>query len=152
MSAPVPGSRMRTGCTVGVFDLFHIGHLNLLEKCKQNCDRLIVFVCDDEYARNNKHKSPVFNENDRVRLISSIKYVDEVILIDERLTVDKIALWKEHPFDILFSGDDWKGSERYRITESEFGKLGVEIRYFPYTEGISSTKLAQVLDGDKPQN
>lgn len=137
--------KYKVGFTAGVFDLFHTGHLNLLEKCKEQCDYLIVGVCNDDYVRNIKGKEPVFDENDRARIIQSLKCVDEAILIDIETTNDKMIALKKFNFDVLFSGDDWKGSERYIKTEQQFYPLGVSIEYLAYTQGISTTAIKEKL-------
>ena len=137
--------KYKIGYTVGVFDLFHIGHLNLLERCKAMCDRLIVGVCDDDYVLNVKHKEPVFKENERVRILNALKCVDEAVLVNFEITDNKMLALKKFQFDVLFSGDDWKGSERYNKTEQQFSKLGVSIEYLPYTKGISSTEIKKKI-------
>ena len=137
--------KYKVGITVGVFDLFHVGHLNLLERCKAMCDKLIVAVCGDDYVTEVKYKIPVYPAEQRRRIIAALKCVDEVIPVTIKETKDKILLLKNHPFDVLFSGDDWKGSERYRKTEEQFGKLGVAIEYLPYTKGVSTTSIKEML-------
>lgn len=133
--------KYKIGYTCGVFDLFHVGHLNLLEKCKEQCEYLIVGVCNDDYVENVKHKEPVINENDRVRILKALKVVDDAKLVTIEETNDKMLALEKFKFDVLFSGDDWKGSQRYLKTEREFAKLGVSIEYFPYTQGISTSEL-----------
>lgn len=135
--------KYKVGITVGVFDLFHVGHLNLLERCKAMCDKLIVAVCGDDYVADVKKKTPVYPADQRCRILAALKCVDEVVLVSIDETEDKMLLLKNHPFDVLFSGDDWKGSERYRRTEEQFAKLGVAIEYLPYTKGISTTQLKE---------
>ena len=108
------------GYTCGVFDLFHVGHLNLLERCKSMCRFLIVGVCDDEYIRNVKHTEPVIPQDDRVRILKALKCVDDAVLVDTQTTNDKMLALKKFRFNVLFSGDDWKGTERYRRTEEQF--------------------------------
>ena len=137
--------KYKVGITVGVFDLFHVGHLNLLERCKSMCDYLIVAVCQDDYVRDVKHKTPAYNDKDRMRILAALKCVDEVIPVTIEETEDKLLLIKNHPFDVLFSGDDWKGTERYKKTEEQFAKLGASIEYFPYTQGISTTQIKESL-------
>ena len=131
----------KVGYTTGVFDLFHVGHLNLLEKCKNQCDKLIVAVCTDEYA-NESGKQPIISYEDRARIVGALKCVDEVVPMTY---TDKLRQWKEHKFDVLFSGDDWKGSERYKKTEEDFKKIGVDIVYFPYTKNVSTTMLKEKM-------
>ena len=129
------------GYTCGVFDLFHVGHLNLLEKCKEMCDILIVGVCNDEYVHNIKKKTPVYTEEQRVRILNALKVVDKAVLVNVEETNDKMLAWQKFEFDVLFSGDDWKGSERYKKTERQFEKVGCVIEYFPYTQGIRTTQI-----------
>jgi glycerol-3-phosphate cytidylyltransferase len=127
--------------TCGVFDLFHVGHLNLLERCKEQCEYLIVGVCNDDYVNNVKKKEPVINEKDRVRIINALKCVDRAELVDIETTNDKMLALSKFKFDVLFSGDDWKGSARYSKTEEQFKKVGASIEYLPYTQGISTTEI-----------
>ena len=141
--------KYRIGYTCGVYDLFHIGHLNLFERCKEMCDILIVGVCDDNYVRDVKHKEPVINENDRVRIINSLKCVDGAYLVDIETTNDKMLALKKFKFDVLFSGDDWKGTERYNKTEKDFAELGVAIEYLPYTKEVSTTMLKEKIKEKK---
>ena len=136
-------SKYHIGYTCGVFDVFHIGHLNLLDRCKDMCDILIVGVCDDTYVREIKKTEPVYPEKDRVRILKALKVVDDAVLVDIATTNDKMLALDRFHFDVLFSGDDWKGSERYMKTEEQFKKLGVIIEYFPYTKGISTTQIKQ---------
>lgn len=137
--------KYRIGFTTGVFDLFHVGHLNLLEKCKNQCSYLIVGICDDEYVRKIKHTEPIIELSDRIRIISSLKCVDEVVVVTMDEVEDKLLALKKYRFDVLFSGDDWKGTERYLKTEEQFKKLNAKIEYFPYTQGISTTKIKKLI-------
>jgi glycerol-3-phosphate cytidylyltransferase len=133
--------KYKIGYTCGVFDLFHTGHLNLLEHCKEMCDVLIVGVCDDEYVRKIKKKEPIIQENDRVRILNALKCVDSAELVNIKVTNDKMLAHEKFNFDVLFSGDDWKGSERYLRTEKQFANIGVSIEYLPYTQGVSTTDI-----------
>lgn len=137
--------KYKIGYTCGVFDMFHVGHLNLLEKCKSMCDYLIVGVCNDDYVRNIKHKEPVYSEQDRVRILEALKVVDRAELVTIEETNDKILAIEKFHFNVLFSGDDWKGSERYQKTEEQFKKYGAFIEYFPYTQGISTTQIKEKI-------
>lgn len=137
--------KYKIGITVGVFDLFHVGHLNLLERCKAMCEHLIVAVCQDDYVTQIKHKHPVYNASDRMRILAALKVVDEVIPVSIEETEDKLLLLKNHSFDVLFSGDDWKGSERYLKTEKQFAELGAKIEYLPYTKGISTSQIKEQI-------
>lgn len=105
------------------------------------CDTLIVGVCDDDYVRNIKKKEPVIEENDRVRILNALKCVDRAELVDIATTNDKMLALERFSFDVLFSGDDWKGSERYKKTEEQFAKVGASIEYLPYTHGVSTTEI-----------
>jgi len=140
--------KYKIGFTAGVFDLFHVGHLNLLERCKEQCEYLIVGVCGDDYVRNIKHKEPIYNEKDRKRILNALKCVDEVVQITIEETEDKMLALKNYKFDVLFSGDDWKGTERYNKTEEQFNKLGVSIEYLPYTKGISTKQIKEKIKTD----
>jgi len=100
------------GYTCGVFDTLHVGHLNLLEKCKDLCDILIVGVCNDDYVRTIKKVEPIYSETDRVRILNALKCVDNAVLVDVATTNDKLIAVEKFHFDVLFSGDDWKGSDR----------------------------------------
>lgn len=137
--------KYKVGYTCGVFDLFHVGHLNLLERCKELCDYLIVGVCDDNYVRNIKKKEPVINEDDRLRILNALKCVDCAEKVDIETTNDKMLAWDQFKFDVLFYGDDWKGSERYKKTEEQFEKIGVSIEYLPYTQGVSTSELKKKI-------
>ena len=137
--------KYKVGFTAGVFDLFHVGHLNLLERCKEMCDYLVVGICGDDYVRDIKKKEPVYSENERLRIINSLKCVDKAIIISIEATEDKMLALKEIGFDVLFSGDDWKGTERYNRTEKQFAEYGVSIEYLPYTQGISTTQIKKNL-------
>lgn len=137
--------KYKIGFTTGVFDLFHVGHLNLLERCKEQCEYLIVAVCGDDYVTQVKKKTPVYPEEERLRIVGALKCVDEVSSISlEEISNKMLALERFH-FDVLFSGDDWKGSERYKETERQFAECGVSIEYLPYTQGISTTQIKEEL-------
>lgn len=137
--------KYRIGFTAGVFDLFHVGHLNFFERCKEYCDYLIVGVCNDDYVLNVKNKQSVIPEVDRLRIVNALKCVDKAVLIDIETTNDKMVALKKFEFDVLFSGDDWKGSERYKKTEEQFKPLGVAIEYLPYTNGVSTTQIREKI-------
>ncbi len=138
--------KYKVGYTCGVFDLLHIGHLNLLERCKEQCEYLIVGVCDDNYVRNIKHKEPIYSQEQRLRILNALKVVDRAELVTIKETDDKMLALKKFQFDVLFSGDDWKGSDRYKETEIQFSKSGgVKIEYLPYTRGISTTQIKEKI-------
>lgn len=130
------------GYTTGVYDMFHIGHLNVIRKAKEQCDYLIVGISTDELAEKEKHKMPVIPYEERVAIVSALKYVDQVV---PQSDIDKVAAWKRYHFNKLFVGSDWEGTPRWKVYEEEFRTLGVSIIYLPYTDGISSTKLTSVI-------
>ena len=132
---------MIIGYTTGVFDLFHIGHLNLLRNAKSMCDKLIVGVSTDELV-SYKHKRAVIPFEERLEIIRSICYVDAAI---PQESMDKFEAWKKLKFDLMFVGDDWYKTEKWEEMEKEFAQVGVRIVYFPYTKGTSSTLLNKVL-------
>lgn len=138
------------GYTTGVFDLFHIGHLNILRESKKRCDYLIVGVSTDEVVIKYKSKKPIIPFDERIAIVEAIKYVDKVVA---QTTMDKMEAWKNLKFDALFHGDDWKGSSLYDTYIKEFSKLGVDIVFLPHTEGTSSTELAAKLQakGNPPK-
>ena len=132
---------MIIGYTTGVYDLFHIGHLNLLKNAKGLCDKLIVGVTVDELVTY-KGKSAMIPFEDRIEIVRSIKYVDAAI---PQYDMDKLSACKKLGATILFVGDDWYGSEKWLDYEQSFTREGIKIIYFPYTRGISSTKVSQAL-------
>ncbi len=132
---------MIIGYTTGVFDLFHIGHLNLLKNAKGMCDKLIVGVTVDDLVQY-KGKKPMIPFEDRIEIVRSIKYVDAAV---PQYNMDKLKACKKLGATILFVGDDWYGTEKWGKYEKEFNKEGIKIVYFPYTTGISSTKISEAL-------
>lgn len=132
----------KIGYTTGVFDLFHIGHLNILKRAKLECDYLIVGITSDELSIKEKKVSPVIPFNERMEIVESIKFVDEVV---PQMNYDKMEAWNNLRFDRMFVGDDWKGSEKWQQIEKDFSPYGVEILYFPYTSHTSSSVLREVL-------
>lgn len=131
------------GYTTGVFDLFHIGHLNILRRAKMECDYLIVGVTTDDLAITGKNTRPVISFTERIEIVQNIRFVDEAIPQD---SYDKYGAWEILKFDKVFVGDDWKGSERWQSLEQRFSAVGVEVVYFPYTQQTSSTQLRRVLE------
>lgn len=132
----------KIGYTTGVFDLFHIGHLNILKNAKSKCDHLIVGVSTDEVVQEYKDKKPIIPFEERIEIVKAIKYVDEVV---PQESMDKFKAWENLHFDVLFHGDDWKGTEMWNKLEKEFAEVGVEIVYFPYTKQTSSSQLREAL-------
>ena len=122
----------RTGITIGVFDLFNVGYLTFLERCKSNCDYLIVGICDDDYVKRVKKATLVYTAGERRRIVAALKCVDEVLSVSTEETLDKRLLLKRCSFDVLFSGDDWLATPRYLNTEKQFRECGIDIMYFPH--------------------
>ena len=129
------------GYTTGVYDLFHIGHLNLLKNAKGMCDKLVVGVTVDELVAYKGKKSMITFE-DRIEIVRSIKYVDAAV---PQYDMDKLSACKKLGAKFLFVGDDWYGTEKWQAYEKEFAKEGIQIVYFPYTKGISSTRISEAL-------
>lgn len=134
------------GYTTGVFDMFHIGHLNILKRAKEQCDYLIVGVSTDEVVEEYKKKTPIIKFEERISIVEAIKYVDEVV---PQTTMDKMEAWKQLKFDVMFHGSDWKGSEMYNHIIEKFNNVGVKVIFLPHTEGVSSTLLTEVLYNKK---
>jgi len=130
------------GYTTGVFDMFHIGHLNILKRAKEQCDYLIVGVSTDEVVEEYKKKIPIIKFEERIAIVEAIKYVDEVV---PQTTMDKMEAWKQLKFDVMFHGSDWKGSDMYNHIIEKFNNVGVKVIFLPHTEGVSSTLLTEVL-------
>ena len=134
----------KVGYTQGVFDMFHIGHLNILNRAKALCDYLVVGINTDSLVESYKNKTPVINENERMEIIRNIKAVDKVVLaetLDKKIQYDKIG------FDVIFIGSDWQGNPRWESTKIEMQKLGVDVVFLPHTDGITSTMLRVIKDG-----
>ncbi|MCD7790736.1 MAG: adenylyltransferase/cytidyltransferase family protein [Bacteroides thetaiotaomicron] len=134
--------KYKIGYTTGVFDMFHVGHLNILRRAKEQCDYLIVGVSTDEVVQTYKHKKPIVCYEDRIAIVEAIKYVDKAV---PQVTMDKMEAWKNLQFDALFHGSDWQNSEMYNRIIDDFRGVGVDVVFLPHTEGISSTLLADVL-------
>ena len=133
---------MIIGYTTGVFDLFHIGHLNILRRAKEQCDYLIVGVTVDELV-SYKGKKAFIPYEERAAIVEAIRYVDKVV---PQTSMDKMAAWEKYRFDRMFVGDDWKGTDTWNRLEEEFAEVGVEIVYFPYTKQTSSSELRAALN------
>lgn len=131
----------KLGYTQGVFDMFHIGHLNLLKNAKAHCDFLIVGVNSDELVQQYKNKKPLIGEEDRKTIVENIKAVDQAIIVH---TLDKVIQWQNLHFDAIFIGGDWEGNARWRQTEEDLKKFKVDVCYLPHTPGISSTLLRPI--------
>ena len=134
---------VRIGYAAGAFDLFHVGHLNILRHAKENCDFLIAGVVSDEMLRLVKKVDPIIPTAERVEIVRSIVYVDSVHIEN---VPDKLETWRQLHFTHFFKGDDWRGTEKGAQLEREFAEVGVEVVYFPYTVHTSSTALRHALE------
>ncbi len=130
------------GYTTGVFDMFHIGHLHLLKKAKRHCDYLIVGISTDELVKSYKNKTPIIPFEHRLEIVNSLEVVDEVVVQSHR---DKIKQFHEIRYDLMFVGDDWKGSPLFDEVEAELNRHNAGIIYFEYTKDVSSTKFTGIL-------
>ncbi|WP_346621717.1 adenylyltransferase/cytidyltransferase family protein [Blastococcus montanus] len=130
------------GYTTGVYDMFHIGHLNILRRARMLCDHLVVGVTTDELSLAVKGKTPVIPFEERMEIVRAVQYVDEVV---PQTTMDKLAAWEQLRFDAVFVGDDWKGTDKWNALERDFAQRGVRVHYFPYTTQTSSTLLRAAL-------
>ncbi|BAB80189.1 adenylyltransferase/cytidyltransferase family protein [Clostridium perfringens] len=135
--------KYKVGYTTGVFDMFHIGHLNIIKRAKEQCNYLIVGVSTDELVQEYKNKKPIIPFYERCEIVKALEYVDKVVAQENR---DKFWAWKKLNFDVMFVGDDWKGKSLFVEVEEEFKKVGVDIVYFPYTKDTSSTILREKLN------
>jgi glycerol-3-phosphate cytidylyltransferase len=133
---------IRIGYVPGAFDLFHIGDLNILRQAKENCDYLIAGVSADDVLIRHKGVTPVIPLLERLEIVRNVRYVN---MAHAAMTNDKIEIWKELRFNVLFKGDDWRGSEKGNKLERDFAGVGVDVVYFPYTQATSSSALRQTL-------
>lgn len=134
--------KYKVGYTTGVFDMFHVGHLNILRRAKEQCEYLIVGVSIDELVVDYKHKMPIIPFSERSEIIEAIKYVDKVV---PQTTMDKKSAWDELHFDVMFHGEDWKNSDMYNKIVKDLNGVGCDVVFLPHTAGVSSTILADVL-------
>ena len=140
--------KYKIGYTTGVFDMFHIGHLNILRRAKEQCQYLIVGVSTDELVESYKHKLPMIPYEDRKQIVESIRYVDQVV---PQTSLDKVEAWSRLHFDAVFHGDDWKGSDMYNRIEKALQEVGCDMVFLSHTQGISSSSLAQALREQEDQ-
>ncbi len=136
---------MVTGYTTGVFDLFHIGHLNLLKNARGLCDKLIVGVTTDELV-SYKNKKSVIPFEERIEIVRNIKYVDAVI---PQENMNKLEACKKLKCDVIFVGDDWYDTTKWKDIEKDLHEIGVKVIFFPYTKGVSSTLINEILKGER---
>jgi glycerol-3-phosphate cytidylyltransferase len=135
--------KYKVGYTAGVYDLFHVGHLNILKNAKTMCDYLIVAVSTDELVEEYKNKSPVIPFNERASIVEAIRFVDKVVPQTSR---DKLEAHNKYKFDAMFVGDDWKGDPMWEKLGKDLERRGSTIVYFEYTQQVSSTFLKEVLN------
>ncbi len=133
---------MVIGYTTGVYDMFHIGHLNILRRAKEQCDYLIVGVSTDELVKHDKNKTPIISFEERCKIVEAIKYVDQVV---PQYDKNKFGAWEKYKFHKMFVGSDWQGTEVWNRFEEQFRPLGVEIVYLSHTDGISSSILREKI-------
>ena len=138
--------KYKIGYTTGVFDLFHIGHLNILRNAKEQCEYLIVGVSLDELVQEYKNKKPVIPYEERKKIVEAIRYVDKVV---PQISMDKIKAWEELNFDVMFHGDDWKDSNLYKKIQNDFAIRGIELIFLPHTDGTSSTIISKKIKEGK---
>ena len=130
------------GYAPGAYDLFHIGHLNILKHASEHCDRLIAGVVSDEMLLLAKGRAPVIPLAERMEIVRNLRFVDDV---HAEVVPDKIDTWRQVGFDVIFKGDDWRGTEKGLRLERDFAAVGVAVKYFPYTMHTSSTILRKAL-------
>ncbi|RWZ59563.1 cytidyltransferase [Labedella populi] len=133
---------VRIGYAAGAFDLFHVGHLNILKHAKSACDYLIAGVVSDELLISRKRVTPVIPLAERMEIVGNIRYVDQVVAED---LSSKMEMWERLRFTTFFKGDDWRGTPQGLELERQFAEVGVEVVYFPYTMSTSSTALRRAL-------
>ncbi len=135
--------KYKIGYTTGVFDMFHIGHLNIIRRAKEMCDYLIVGVTTDALCIERKNKAPVFNEKERAEIVEAIRFVDKVVFQED---MDKVAAVEKYGADVVFVGSDWKGTPQWDKYENEFAEMGCSVVYLEHTDGVSSTILRDKLN------
>lgn len=135
--------KYKLGYTTGVFDMFHIGHLNILRRAKEQCETLVVGVTTDELCYKRKHKYPIIKEDERMEIVGAIRFVDKVV---PQFDMEKIRPVKELGADVVFVGSDWKGTDSWKQYEKEFSEIGCDVVYLSHTDGISSSILREKLN------
>lgn len=137
--------KYKVGYTTGVFDMFHVGHLNIIKQAKEQCDTLIVGVSTDKLVQEYKGKVPVIPYEQRAEIVKAICYVDRVV---PQESMDKRVAWDNLKFDVMFHGDDWKGSDMYNKEIEKLHEVGAEVVFLKHTDGISSTQLVDLIRGN----
>lgn len=138
--------KYKIGYTTGVFDLFHIGHLNILKHAKEQCEYLIVGVTTDALCMSRKNKKPIICEQDRATIIGAIRYVDQVVF---QYDMNKLETVKKYGVDVVFVGSDWKGTSSWEQYEKVFAEVGCSVVYLDYTDGISSSILREKISNQQ---
>lgn len=133
---------VRIGYAPGAYDLFHVGHLNILRQAKSRCDYLVAGVVSDDMCARTKGRRPIIPLEERLEIVRNVRFVDDVYA---EMTPEKLDSWREVHFTHIFKGDDWRGTPKGEKLESDFAAVGVEVIYFPYTVHTSSTMLRRVL-------
>lgn len=139
---PLPAASGVRGYVPGAWDMFHIGHLNILKRAREHCDELIVGAVTDEALHAMKGQHPIIPLDERMAILEAIRIVDRVVV---DTSADKVEVWRRVGFNVLFKGDDWRGTEKGQRLEREMGAVGVRVHYFPYTLHTSSTELRRAL-------
>lgn len=132
--------KYKIGYTTGVFDLFHVGHLNILRRAKEQCEYLIVGVSTDEIVQEYKNKTPIIPFSQRCEIVEAIRYVDKVV---PQVSMDKMVAYEKYKYEAIFHGNDWQGSDMYNKIVEDFSKIGVDVVFLPHTDGISSTLIRE---------
>ena len=135
----------KIGYVAGVFDLFHIGHLNLIKKAKEKCDYLIVGVLVDDLVKYFKNNLPYISFEERIEIVSAIRYVDQAVAVSAE-NIDKMKAWELYKFDCLFSGDDYVNNESWIMDKKRLNQVGADIQFFPYTKSTSSTQIKHAIE------
>lgn len=138
--------KYKRGYTAGVYDMFHVGHLNVIKNAKALCDYLIVAVSTDAVVENGKHKKPIIPFSERVKIVEAIRYVDKVVPQESYEIDAKISSALENEIDVMFVGNDWKGTDKWNQIEEKLHAVGIDLVYLPHTDGISSTMLREVIN------
>ena len=140
------------GLVMGVFDLFHVGHVRLIKRAKARCHFLRVGVLSDELVRHFKGHDPVIPLAERMEVLAALRDVDEVVEIPDEASVSRLNEWRKRPFDCFFSGDDYRGNAYWEWEKGELEKLGATIEFFPYTKEQSSTMIRERLGENESES
>lgn len=139
----------KIGFTSGVYDMFHIGHLNVIRRAKERCDYLIVGVSTDDLVEKNKNKRPIISYEERTAIVAAIRYVDQVVPQERYDLQGKIDMVLKYKVDVMFVGSDWKGTDKWKAIEKALKQIGCKVVYLPHTDGISSSILREKIGENK---